>query len=120
MEIVDLDRDVTEPGADIDPPILRAVHQLKRDYLLAWELEHAQTRVGPQINPADLLIPERGVEVERGGQRTVRVRWTQAAPVAVLEWTSPVARLFFAPAVRVRSQSGPILRLLAEGDRRFC
>src|SRR5213592_2489274 len=47
MEIVDLNRDVTEPGADIDPPILRAVHQLKRDYLLAWELEHGQTRVGP-------------------------------------------------------------------------
>src|SRR5947209_7587215 len=68
MEIVDLNRDVTEPGADIDPPILRAVHQLKRDYLLAWELEHGQTRVGPQINPADMVITERGVEGDRRGQ----------------------------------------------------
>src|SRR5207245_8513510 len=43
----------------------------------------------------------------RCGRRAVRVRWTQPALAAVLEWTSPVARLFFAPAVRVRSECGP-------------
>jgi len=69
---------VTEPGADIDRSILRTVHQLKRDYLLTWELEHGQTRVGPQINPADLLIPERGVEVERGGQIGNAVRGVES------------------------------------------
>src|SRR6184192_2670361 len=77
-EIVDLDRNVTESVADIDRPILRTMHQLKRDYLLAWELEHGQTCVGLQINPANLLIPERGVEVERGGQIGNAVRGVES------------------------------------------
>jgi hypothetical protein len=77
-EVVDLDWNVTEAGADIDRPILPSVHQLKRDYLLAWELEHGQTRVGAQINPTDLLIPERGVEVERGGQIGNAVRGVES------------------------------------------
>src|SRR2546428_12240763 len=55
----------------------------------------------------------------RCGRRAVRVRWTQPALAAVLEWTSPVAGLFFAPAGRGRAEGGPILRLLGGGGRRI-
>ena len=67
-EIVDLHRNVTEPGAEVDRSSGRSVHQLERHDLLAWEIEHGQTRTAAQIDAADLRVPECGVKVERRAQ----------------------------------------------------
>jgi hypothetical protein len=67
---------------------IRTVDQLKRDYLLAWELEHGQTRVGPQINPADLLIPE-----PRCRNRARRPDWKRGTRCGESSWSSRLGEM---------------------------
>ena len=38
--------------------------QFKGDDVLSGELEHGQTRPGADVNAADFLVSERGIEVE--------------------------------------------------------
>ena len=73
-ELVHLDDEVAEPGADLHRPVGRPVDQLEGDDLLAGELEHGQARSLGHANAPDLPVPERGVEVERDGQVSDPVR----------------------------------------------
>jgi hypothetical protein len=67
-ELVYLDDEVAEPGADLYWPVGRAVDQFERDDLFAGELEHGQAGPVAHAGPAHLLVSERGIEAERGGQ----------------------------------------------------
>jgi hypothetical protein len=40
------------------------VDQFKGDDVLSGELEHDQTRAAADVNAADLVVSERGIEVE--------------------------------------------------------
>jgi len=59
-----LDGEVAEPGADVHPSIARPMYQFEGDYLLAGEPEHRETVGVIEVNSADLLIAEDGIEVE--------------------------------------------------------
>lgn len=63
-----MDDQVAEPGADVNLSVGWPVHQFQRDDRLAWELEHRQACRVAEVHAADLLIAERGVEVQRGDQ----------------------------------------------------
>jgi hypothetical protein len=81
---------VTEPGADVDRSSGRSVHQLKRHDLLAWEIEHGQTRTAAQIDAADLRVPECGVKVERRAQVGNPVRRVES-PHGQFAWENHAA-----------------------------
>ena len=68
VEILHLDRQVAEPGTDLNAACGRLVFELERDYVFARKLEHGQSGLGTQLNLADLLIAERHVEPQGRGQ----------------------------------------------------
>jgi hypothetical protein len=73
-EIVYLDDEVAKPGANRHRSAGRPVNQLKRDDLLARELEHRQARPVADADPPDLLVTECEIEVQRDGQVSDPIR----------------------------------------------
>src|SRR6516162_5464608 len=76
-EILGLDHEVAESGTDVHGFPGRPVDQLQRDDLLAGKPEHGQAGAIADVNATDLAIPEREVELERGGQVGDAIRGMQ-------------------------------------------
>src|SRR5262249_45075171 len=67
-EVINLNDEVAESGADYDRSLAWPVHQFDADDLLAWKLEHRQAVAVTKVDAANLAIPKRCVEVQRGIQ----------------------------------------------------
>src|SRR2546423_7316239 len=63
-EVVDFDREVTEPVADVYDSVCRPVHQFERDQLIVGELEHGQSGAIGDVHATDLFIPDCRVELQ--------------------------------------------------------
>src|SRR6266516_6431792 len=64
-DVIDLDDEMAEPGADLDVAVGRAVRQFEGHDVLARKAEHREAVAVAQVDATELAVSEGGVEGER-------------------------------------------------------
>lgn len=109
-EVVDLHDDVAETCADVHRVVGRPVDQLECAYILAGELEHDQAYAVAEVDAADLVVPEGGVETKRGRQVGDAIRGVESLHPATVR----LAHSRTLVAKRPRRRNRPDLPLMAQ------
>src|SRR5207245_1538205 len=111
-QVVRLDGEVAEAGADVHPAVGWPMHEFEGNELLAGELEHGQGSAVAKVDPTDLAIPESRVETHGGVQVRDAVRRVQSPHSTTVirprafdqELTDRLAKTERSGGVRVLSQ----------------